>query len=43
MDTGAKIFIGALILSLLFQDSGWIIAFALLDIGDAIRKKGEVE
>lgn len=43
MDFGAKVLIGALLLSIIFEDTGWIIAFALLDIGDAIRKKGKVE
>lgn len=43
MDFGAKVFIGALVLSIIFQDTGWLIAFALLEVADSIRKKGGVE
>ena len=43
MDTGAKVLICALVLSFIFQDTGWIIAFALLEVADAIRKKGGAE
>lgn len=43
MGIGEKALICALVLSFIFEDTGWIIAFALLDVGDAIRKKGKVE
>ena len=43
MDFGAKVLIGALVLSIIFQDTGWIIAFALLEVAEAIRMKGKVE
>ena len=43
MDFGAKVALGALILSFIFQDTGWIISFALLEVANAIREKRKVE
>ena len=36
-------FLFSLVLAIGYENPGWLIAFALLDIGDAIRKKGKVE
>ena len=37
------VYIGSIAMALLYEDSGWLIAFALLEVADAIRKKGGVE
>ena len=33
----------AFLLAFAYEDAGWLIAYALLEVADAIRKKGKVE
>ena len=37
------LFVFALLLSIAFEDSGYMIAFSLLVVADAIYEKGKVE